>query len=91
MAAVRHPGFSKVLNFNGDKIERVKVRHVVEFCSNQCNRFPDIVIYQFCFKMAALICYARIWTSHEEHLVVFIVGQNLVGIDIAISIICCMF
>jgi len=32
------------------------------------------------------ICDARIWTTHEGHLVVFITVQNLVGIDAVVSI-----
>jgi len=45
------------------------------------------------FKMAAvrhLICYVCVWTTHEGHLVVFIVVQNLVWID-AVVLIICMF
>jgi len=33
------------------------------------------------------ICDARVWTTHEGHLVVFIAVQNLVGIDTVVSII----
>ena len=29
----------------------------------------------------------RVWTTHEGHLVVFITVQNLVGIDVVVSII----
>jgi len=29
-----------------------------------------------------------IWTTHEEHLVVFVTVQNLVGIGAVVSIIC---
>jgi len=32
------------------------------------------------------ICWARIWTIHDDHLVVSIVVQNLVEIDAAVSI-----
>jgi len=30
----------------------------------------------------------RVWSTHDEHLVVFIVVQNLVGIDAVVLIIC---
>ena len=33
----------------------------------------------------------RVWTTHEEHLVVFITVQNLVGIDALVFIICMFF
>jgi len=42
------------------------------------------------FKMLAihhLICFTRVWTTHEEHLVVFVTVQNLVGIGVVVSII----
>jgi len=44
------------------------------------------------FKMTA-VCYigfvVRIdfWTTHEEHLVVFITVQNLIGIDVVVSMV----
>jgi len=34
------------------------------------------------------ICDAHVWTTHEGHLVVFITVQNLVAIDVVVSIIC---
>jgi len=37
------------------------------------------------------ICDERIWTTREEHLVVFITVQNLVGIDAVFFIICMFF
>ena len=37
------------------------------------------------------ICDERIWTTHEEHLVVFITVQNLVGINAVVTIICMFF
>ena len=48
------------------------------------------MIYIF-FNMAAarhLGFVVLVWTTHKEHLVVFIVVQNLVGIDAVVSIIC---
>jgi len=37
------------------------------------------------------ICDERIWTTHEEHLVVFITVQNFAGIDAVVFIICMFF
>jgi len=34
------------------------------------------------------MCDARVWTTHEGHLVIFITVQNLVGIDAVVSITC---
>ena len=34
------------------------------------------------------ICCTRVWTSHEECLVAFIIVQNLIRIDTVVSIIC---
>ena len=32
------------------------------------------------------ICYTTVSTTHEEHLVDFVTGQNLVGIGAAVSV-----
>jgi len=47
-------------------------------------RYGDISIFQD----GSWICDARVWTTHEGRLVVFITVQNLVGIDAVVSIIC---
>jgi len=44
--------------------------------------FPDVG------RPPSWICDARVWTTHEGHLVVFITVQNLVGIDTVDAIIC---
>jgi len=36
------------------------------------------------------ICFVHVWTTYEEHLVVFVV-QNLVRVDEVVSIICMFF
>jgi len=49
------------------------------------------VIFQFFQdggRPPSWICDARVWTTHEGLLVVFIIVQNLVGIDRVVSIIC---
>jgi len=38
-------------------------------------------IYQDCGRPPSWICEACVATTHEWHLVVFIIVQNLVGID----------
>jgi len=39
-------------------------------------------------RLPPWICWARIWITHDEHSVIFIVVQNLVGIDAVFFIIC---
>jgi len=34
------------------------------------------------------ICYTPVWTTHEQHLVVFVTAQNLVGIGAVVSVLC---
>jgi len=44
------------------------------------------------FNMVAIrhlgFCFGRVWTAHEEYLMVVIVVQHLVGIGTGVSIIC---
>jgi len=54
--------------------------------SRQLPRYGDLSFFQDGGRTPSWIC-ARIWTTHEEHLVVFIVVHNLVGIDAVVSII----
>jgi len=42
-------------------------------------------------RLPSWICDERIWTTNEEHLVVFTTVQNLVGIDAVVFIICLFF
>ena len=42
-------------------------------------------------RLPSWICYVCVGTTHEGHLVVFIAGQNLVGIDAVVLIICMFF
>jgi len=62
----------------------VKIRHRAKYRSDRSNRCVDMVIFRF-FKNGgsppSWICDARVWTTHERNLVVFITVQNLVGID----------
>jgi len=45
-------------------------------------------VYQYGGCPPSLVCCARVWTTHKEHLVVFIVVQSFVGIGEVVSIIC---
>jgi len=51
---------------------------------------PIFPFFQYSGFPPSLICDARVWTTHEGHLVVFITVQNAVGID-AVVLITCMF
>jgi len=46
------------------------------------------VFFQYGGRPPSCICFARVWTTHEEYLAVFIVAENLVGVDSIVSIIC---
>ena len=45
------------------------------------------LLFQYGRHVSCWICFAHVWTTREEHLVVFIIVQNLVGIGAVISII----
>jgi len=66
----------------------VKVRQLAKFRGYRPNRCR--VIFRFFQDGGRLpwICDTCVWTTHEGHLVVFIAVQNLVGIDVVVSIIC---
>jgi len=56
----------------------------LKFRRNRPNRGRDIVIFRFFpdgGRPPSWICNARVWTTHERHLDIFITVQNLVGID----------
>jgi len=48
---------------------------------------PCNIFFQNGGSLLSWICYARVWTTYEGHLVIFITEQNLVGIDAVVSII----
>ena len=50
-------------------------------------RYGDLTVFQNGGRPPSCICRARIGTTHEDYLVVFIVVQNLVGIAAVLSII----
>jgi len=50
-----------------------------------------MAIFRFCEnggRPPYWIRFMRLWTTHEEHLVVFATLQNLVGIGALVSVIC---
>jgi len=72
-------------------LRRVKLRHPAKFRGDQSNHCWDMVVFLFFEdggRPQAYICDARLWTTHERHLVVFMTVQNLVGIDTVVSTIC---
>jgi len=42
-------------------------------------------------RSSSWIYWTRVWTTHNEYLVVFIVVQNLVGIDVVVVIVIMQF
>jgi len=66
------------------------MRHRAKFCGNRSNRCGDMTIsfFQYGGRPPSWICSARVWTTHERHLVVFMTVQNLFGINAVVSIIC---
>jgi len=61
-----------------DGLQRVKMYHHAKFCRNRSIRCRDIafLVFQDGGRPPSWICCARVWTTHEEHLVVFITVQN---------------
>ena len=62
----------------------------VKFCADRSKFCGYMANFRF-FKMAAvrhLGVFPCIWTTHEEHLLVFVTVQNLVGIGTVVLIIC---
>jgi len=55
------------------------------------NIMPIFPFFQYGGFPPSWICDARVWATHEGHLVVFITVQNLVGIDVVVSITCMFF
>jgi len=75
-------------------VERLKGVECAKFRRNRSNGCLDIAIFRF-FQNGgsppSWICYARVRTTHEGYLVVFIIVQNLIGIDAVVLIICMLF
>jgi len=54
----------------------------------QLRRYGDLTFFQNGGRLPFWVCWGRIWTTHDEHFIVFSVVQNLVGIDAVVLIIC---
>jgi len=75
-------------------LQRVETHHHLPKSANPLQRYREFFIFPICRPSAILdlLCgYARVWTTYEEHLAVFIITQNLVGIDAVVSIICIFY
>jgi len=72
----------------------VKMRDLDRFCSGQSN-CSEIWRFINFFDMMAVrhlgFVMHVVWTTCEEHLVVFIVLQNVIGISAVVLIICVIF
>ena len=71
--------------------EWANVRHRAIFHGNRTNHCWDMVIFrsfQYGSRPPSWICCAIVWTTHKEHLVVFITVQNFAGIDKVVLLIC---
>ena len=71
-------------------IKRVKLRQRAKFRGDSSNHCRDMAIFRFFLdgdRPPSWICCTHVRTTHEWHLVVFIVVQNLVGIGEVVLII----
>jgi len=48
--------------------------------------YGDLSVFRNGGRPPSWICYVHVWTTHNEHSVVFITVQNFVGIDAVVSI-----
>jgi len=72
-------------------VKKVERHQRTKFCQNRskCGRYMAIFrFFQDGGRLPSWICNACFWTTNEGHLVVFIIVQNLVGIDAVVLIIC---
>jgi len=68
--------------------QRANLRYLAKFLAIQSNRCGDIAFLSFQDggRPPSSITYTTVWTTHEEHLVVFVTVQNLVGISGVVSV-----
>ena len=74
--------------------KRAELRHGAKSGQNRSNRSRDMAIFRFVQDGGhppSWICCACVRTTHEGHLVVFIIVQNLVDICAVVLIICTFF
>jgi len=86
----RHIGFSKIRNFNHRSAVRGQYASLYLILSKSVKwlqSYSDLtVFFQNGGRPPSWICWAPIGTTHDDHLMVSIVMQNLVEIDALVSI-----
>jgi len=91
VAAVTIVVFSKIRNFNLPFSEGARFASACQISSKsvrRLRRYGDLTVFQNGGRAPSRICWVRIWTTHDEHLVVFSVVQTLAGIDAVVLVIC---
>jgi len=85
----RHLGFSKIRNFNGMSAVRVQYASLYQISSKsvkRLQRYGNLTVFLNGGRPPSWICLVPIGTTHDDHLMVSIVVQNLVEIDVGVSI-----
>jgi len=85
----RHLKFSVILNFNRRSAVRDQYASLYQISSKsikRLQRYGDLTVFQNGGRPLSWICWAPIETTHDDHLMVSIVVQNLVKIDAVVSI-----
>jgi len=86
----RHLRFSYIQNFNGLSAAKRQCASSCQISSKSVERsqiYGDLTVsFQNGGRPPSWICWAPTGTTHENHLVVSIVTQNLVKIDVVVSI-----
>ena len=88
MAAIRHLGLGNSKFLTVGAVNRPILHQRTKFCKDRSNRYGDIaifVIFQNGGRPPSWICWAPIGTTHDDHLMVSIVVQNLFEIDAVVS------
>jgi len=91
MAAVRHLGFLKVRNVTYRSDSEGQYASPCQILCRSVEllrRYSQFSIFQDGGRPPCWICFTCIWTTHKEHLLVFVTVQNLAGIGAVVSIIC---
>jgi len=95
MAAVRHLGFLKVVNFNCRYGSQGQYASTCQIPSDRSKHRREMAVFRI-FKMTALrqVCqlgfvlwFYHVLTTYEDYLVFFFIVQNLVRIGAVVSII----
>ena len=91
MAAVSHLGFLKVRNFTcpyGSEVQYASTCQISYRSVEQLSRYGQFQFFQDGGRRH-LNVFARVWTTSEEYLEVFVILQNLVGIGAVVLIMRC--